>query len=146
MKTGSWLALSAVGLLVAACSGVSSLGDGGQDGGNGMAGTGNGMAGNGSGGGMGYEPCANKLCGATCTECAPGDMNCAETAVVKYCDQQGSCGLNYPLCEDPGECATDADCGMQVAQAPCEICPDGSYACPQMYCDAGRCVGSFPGC
>jgi len=146
MKKSSWLAVPALGLLMAACSGVSSLGDGGQDGG--MAGTGNGQSGsgNGSGGGTGNEPCANKPCGATCSTCDPSSMGCTADPVAKYCDQQGGCGLAYPVCDAPGECVNDADCSMQVSLAPCEICPDGTYACPQVYCDQGQCVGSFPGC
>src|SRR5262245_24536670 len=147
MKTGSWLAISGLGLLMLACSGVSDLGDGGQGGG---MNTGGGMnaggTGNGSGGGMGYEPCANKPCGATCFDC--GGMPCTDLSVLvaQYCDQQGNCGQAYPVCNDPGQCVTDADCGMDVALAPCEVCPDGTYACPQVYCAMGQCVGSFPAC
>src|SRR5512138_3563232 len=33
-----------------------------------------------------YDACAGKACGETCTACAPGDRDCAETMVVKACD------------------------------------------------------------
>jgi hypothetical protein len=134
MKTGSWLALAALGFLLGACSGVSSLGS--ADGAAGMGGAG--------GGGTGYEPCANKPCGATCTMCAPGDASCGETAVVKYCDQNGGCGSAFPVCDQPSQCTSDADCAVSLG--PCELCRDGSYACPRSYCEAGRCVGTYPTC
>jgi hypothetical protein len=46
-----------------------------------------------------YEPCKNKSCGETCTLCDPADPNCNETAVVKYCDENGHCSAqNSPQC------------------------------------------------
>jgi hypothetical protein len=155
MKLRSVLAFSSVALIAVACGGTSSLGsgdgninaggsagDGGSGGDGGTAGDG---GGSGSGGGGGYDSCANRPCGAPCTICPPdGSGNCAEDAVMKYCDQGGNCGPAYPVCDDPGQCTTSKDCA-QIG-APCQVCPDGTYACPSVECVAGQCVGSFEGC
>ncbi|HWZ88435.1 MAG TPA: hypothetical protein VNW92_06280, partial [Polyangiaceae bacterium] len=97
---------------------------------------------NASGGGASYLPCAGKVCGASCSNCAPTDKNCV--GVEMYCGPDGSCGINYRVCTgQSGQCSADTDC---VTEAICQTCPDGSYACPKAYCDAGKCVSSFPGC
>ncbi len=46
----------------------------------------------------GYDPCANKACGDLCTLCDPADPDCAETAILKFCDANGQCGMTYPTC------------------------------------------------
>ena len=43
-----------------------------------------------------YDPCADKLCGDSCTICAPGDPNCMETAVPKWCSSDSVCTANMP--------------------------------------------------
>jgi hypothetical protein len=111
----------------------------GMTGGTGATG-GTGMAG--SGGGGGYAPCANKACGATCTLCDPTDPSCVEDQIVKYCDTSGDCGVNFPVC-GMTECTTAMDC---VTPAFCELCSDGSSACPTSDCVSGKCVTSFPTC
>lgn len=40
--------------------------------------------------GSGYDPCAGKAEGDTCTACPPGDADCVETGVIKSC-QAGRC-------------------------------------------------------
>jgi len=47
----------------------------------------------------GYDPCAAKACGDTCTVCAPDDTDCVETAVVKMCDAEGECSATAPSCK-----------------------------------------------
>ena len=37
------------------------------------------------------SPCAGKSCGDTCSDGSA-------TAVVKYCDPAGTCGVNFPVC------------------------------------------------
>ena len=43
-----------------------------------------------------------------------------------------------------GPCMSDDDCA--AADAPCQTCTDGSYACEQNHCDAGACVRSVETC
>ena len=45
-----------------------------------------------------YEPCVDKACGDTCTLCAPDDADCAETAVVKTCSEEGVCEAGDTVC------------------------------------------------
>jgi hypothetical protein len=39
---------------------------------------------------------------------------------------------------------SDADC--VVIGAPCQVCPDGTAACPRSSCTNGQCQAEFPGC
>jgi hypothetical protein len=52
------------------------------------------------------------------------------------------CVVDAPGCAN--ECETSMDC--PVSLAPCQMCPDGTSACPAMDCVMGRCVGSVSGC
>lgn len=90
-----------------------------------------------------YDPCVGKLCGEGCSVCDPADPNCAQPAVMMYCDQTGACGMNFPAC-DSGQCSTDADCPQMGA--PCTACPGGGASCPNVACMNGMCVGSWDGC
>jgi hypothetical protein len=93
--------------------------------------------------GGGYDPCAGKACGATCMLCAPDDVDCAEDAVIKYCDAGGHCNQAFPVCSG-GECETRSDC--PVLDIPCDTCADGTSACPTVDCVSGTCVSAFPTC
>lgn len=46
-----------------------------------------------------YDPCADKSCGDPCTLCPPGDTDCAETTVLKYCGPDGTCAQTTAACE-----------------------------------------------
>jgi hypothetical protein len=134
------LAFSSLCLIVAACGNRSSLGSGDDNlGGGGKAGS----AGVGGGSGGGWVPCAGKPCGAECSVCAPNDPACAETAVLKFCSSDGSCGSAYPECASQ-QCKDGSDC--PAIGAPCEVCKDGSYACPSVDCVGGQCVFSGDSC
>jgi hypothetical protein len=61
--------------------------------------------------GAAYEPCEGKACGAPCTLCAPNDPSCAETSVLKFCDEQGSCGAKQPVCQGPRPGEEGGICG-----------------------------------
>lgn len=52
----------------------------------------------GSDGGSVYDPCASKRCGDGCRVCAPGDLGCVETAVLKECDRAGKCVPGFAEC------------------------------------------------
>jgi hypothetical protein len=39
-----------------------------------------------------YDPCEDKDEGETCELCPPDDEGCVETAVIKVCDAEGTCG------------------------------------------------------
>ena len=70
-----------------------------------------------------HHPCGDKACAKPCHLCAPDDQNCAETAELKICDQNGRCvspGQNPDLsCPAPGPCAGQA-CGAScVWNLPC---------------------------
>lgn len=38
-----------------------------------------------------HNPCAGKKCGDRCTMCAPGDLKCRESPLVKLCHANGQC-------------------------------------------------------
>jgi hypothetical protein len=44
----------------------------------------------------------------------------------------------------PSRCRTDDDC--PPLGLPCRECPDGSVACPESRCEAGRCLNEVPQC
>jgi hypothetical protein len=44
----------------------------------------------------------------------------------------------------PSRCRTDDDC--PPLGLPCRECPDGSVACPESRCEAGRCLNQVPQC
>src|SRR5688572_706152 len=48
------------------------------------------MTGGTGGTGM-YDPCANRVCGATCSGCDPNVSDCAAPQVTTYCDAGGNC-------------------------------------------------------
>ena len=80
-------------------------------------------------GGDDYEPCADKACGATCTVCAPGDSDCVETAVVKYCQPDGSCSADKPTCDGGSD---DYDpCADKACGARCTKCPPNDSDCAE---------------
>src|SRR5262245_11610911 len=79
-------------------SGSAGSGAAGTSGSSGTSGTA-GSAGVSGSGGSSWQPCAGKPCGAECSLCGPNDPNCSETGVLKYCDQSGSCGQAYPVCD-----------------------------------------------
>ena len=72
-----------------------------------------------------YDPCGGKECGDSCTICDPNDLDCFETAVLKYCDLDGVCSPTYPDCGggeyDP--------CGTKECGDYCKICPPGDPNC-----------------
>jgi hypothetical protein len=38
-----------------------------------------------------YDACAGKKCGDRCKICAPGDIKCIESALIKLCQPDGKC-------------------------------------------------------
>jgi hypothetical protein len=91
-----------------------------------------------------YEPCGTLSCGETCTLCAPGDKNCIETAVVKMCQDDGTCGATTPTCG-----ATDEpydSCGGKTCGDYCTICDPADTDCFETavvkYCQADGSCGA----
>jgi hypothetical protein len=96
-----------------------------------------------------YQPCAGKRCGESCAECAPGDHDCVETAVVKACDAAGTCtAAGAFTCSPPDPCA-GRSCGDE-----CTIDPPCRWSTPPCmapsalgHCDgAGACVQDAVSC
>jgi hypothetical protein len=91
-----------------------------------------------------YVPCAGKACGDGCTICDPSDPTCVETAVVKYCQLDGSCGATQPECGPVDPCATvrcaagtHCESGLCVPDAPRVACGGiAAFRCP----GAGQCI------
>jgi hypothetical protein len=100
------------------------------------------MTGGTGGTGM-YDPCANRVCGATCEFCDPNNSDCAAPPAIMYCDNGGNCTTTFPMCE-ANECETSMDC--PVLDIACPTCPDGSTACPTVECVTGQCITSYPTC
>lgn len=99
----------------------------------------------------GYQPCAGKTCGSGCTICAPGDTTCAETAVIKYCDDKGACAPTVPVCGAQDGGGAYVPCAGKACGAACTICEPGVPGCFETavlkYCNkAGVCSPSPPGC
>lgn len=99
----------------------------------------------------GYQPCAGRTCGSACTICAPGDATCAETAVLKYCDDKGTCAPTVPTCGALDGGGAYVPCAGKVCGASCTICQPGVPGCFETavlkYCNsAGTCSPSPPGC
>jgi hypothetical protein len=46
----------------------------------------------------GYDPCAGKKCGDSCTMCAPDAKDCVETMELKMCGTDGKCTSAMPKC------------------------------------------------
>lgn len=45
-----------------------------------------------------WDACADLECGDLCTLCAPDDLNCVETSVLKACSDDGVCSATAPTC------------------------------------------------
>jgi hypothetical protein len=151
MKTRSYLLFVALSSLMAACNpiirggGTGGAGaEGGSGGMGGMGGSCDGAGGFGAGGDTGtgggtYDPCAGLSCGDGCSLCGPDDTCLpAET----FCNANGQCQAGPPVC-GPVECSSNSDC---IYNGPCDLCPDGSTACPTAACVDGQCAMSDPGC
>ena len=77
-------------------------------------------------GGSAYDPCEGKICGASCTACAPGDDDCVETAVVKACGPTGQCVADKEnLC---GGSTYDPCAGRACGDA-CTVCAPDDDGC-----------------
>jgi len=93
-----------------------------------------------------YNPCAGKHCGDVCTVCAPDDRDCAETAVVKACNQQSNCVTRTAdLCR-----ASDYDpCHNKECGESCRVCApntDCFETAVVKSCDSsGKCVSGTDG-
>jgi len=96
-----------------------------------------------------YEPCAGKACSAACTECAPGDPGCVETAVVKACDADGNCAAAGTFSCQPADPCSGKSCGVEcVVDPPCRSSTPPCMT-PSMlgHCDAaGACVAGDVSC
>ena len=125
-----WVTLASVGMVVAACGGVSDIGSGADP--DGKAGSANGTG-------------ATSSTGASSSTGATGMGAATSTGATGMGAAPGTGG------KDPGgvlpgtECATDLDC--PGADAPCDTCYDGSIACYKPYCQAGgTCVNAGTTC
>lgn len=132
MKAHAIRGITILAFFLAACGGITSLGSG--SGSDGI------RADDKSGGTPGDAACAGKACGALCNNCRPGEP-CPE--IAQYCGPDGRCDQAFPVCE-PTSCETHADCIKP--EGPCQLCGDGSHACPSASCIAGQCVASFDSC
>lgn len=131
MKAHALRGVSALAFLLAACGGITSLGNGSGS---------EGIHTDGRDAGIPPDPCAGKACGALCSGCPEGE---ACTDVVRYCGADGACREGYPVCE-VSLCERHADC--VTPEGACQRCADGTYACPSASCIGGRCVASFDSC
>jgi hypothetical protein len=77
-----------------------------------------------------------------CSPCDPADPGCVAPAVEMFCDPAGACTINFPVCAM--QCASNADCPQPGA--PCQMCSDGSSACPHNDCVNGTCVLTIETC
>lgn len=73
----------------------------------------------------------------TVTPCPDGS-----SAQTRYECIDGQCSYVFPGC--PGACRTDAECPL--SEAPCQLCSDGSSACPYAHCDNGMCDSGIETC
>lgn len=47
-----------------------------------------------------HEPCRGKSCGQPCQVCPPEEADCLETAISKYCNEEGACAPVRPMCAE----------------------------------------------
>jgi hypothetical protein len=91
-----------------------------------------------------YDPCADKVCGDTCSACDPADTDCVETAEIKVCDEAGSCVSDTgSICAEE-EVAYDP-CAAKACGDMCTLCDPADLDCVETavvkVCDdAGTCV------
>jgi hypothetical protein len=89
----------------------------------------------------GYKPCAGKVCGDTCTLCAPGDLTCGETMIVKYCSMAGECTPIQSACPAAVACSPSNPC---LVPAICMLCPPDTTNCATMECVKNQCTWQCP--
>jgi hypothetical protein len=117
-----WVTLASVGMVAAACGGVSDIGSGADP--DGKAGSANGT---GATDGMGAS-------NSTGAKGGTGSSN--GTGASNMGAAPGTAGKDPGVIPgDMGQCATDLDC--PGADKPCDTCYDGSIACYKPYCAAG---------
>lgn len=84
--------------------------------------------------------CVGKQCGDLCGPPCDGP-GCTAT----YCNENGQCSTTAPECLPPWtECKLPSDC--PPVPIPCQLCPDGSSACPKIDCLGGKCSYDLPVC
>ncbi len=96
-----------------------------------------------------YDPCGDLRCGDYCSHCPPWDPSCVEPAVVNYCQADGSCSPQRPVCEDPAppyDPCEGLSCGDNCSQCPPD--DDDCYEPAVVnYCQAdGSCSPLQPVC
>jgi hypothetical protein len=80
-------------------------------------------------------PVLDPTTGATSVGTCPPNEKCCN----------GGCVIDTALCvAPPPQCVADSDCPQPGA--PCQICADGSTACPKAVCDQGQCKVIFNQC
>lgn len=95
-----------------------------------------------------YEPCGAKSCGDTCSLCAPWDVNCVETAVLKFCHADGQCHDYAPACVPP---PPYFPCAGKACGDACSVCDPMDPNCVETavlkQCDpSGACVANVVSC
>ncbi len=82
-----------------------------------------------------YDPCSGKACGATCRLCDPANPDCFETAVIKFCQPDGSCApqaprctpeASTPLCTNTCRWAADGECDDGGSGSDYSVCEFGT--------------------
>lgn len=63
---------------------------------------------------------------------------------VGACPANEKCACDPQLCQKGGQCQTIADCPQ--LEVPCQICTDGSSACPVIDCIKGQCQATLNHC
>lgn len=125
MKLLCWITLASVSVL-GACGGVSSIGSGDDPSKGGTSST--------AGSGKGAENTGATSMGAQST----GATGMGATGNIAGKDPgTGATGMGGTGMGGT-ECTSDMDCTDPVA--PCEPCPDGTYACTRNTCVAGKCA------
>ncbi len=96
-----------------------------------------------------HEPCAGKICGAACTDCAADDTSCAQTADLKACDPDGACIAAGTFTCHPADACSGKTCGAEcVIDPPCRSSmPPCMMPSLLGHCDdAGACVQDEVSC
>ena len=90
------------------------------------------------------DPCEGKVCGESCSTCPPG-LPCP--AVEEYCNEEGICSPELPICKDQNTCEDivcapgftcdekTGDC-VAIDKDPCigKVCGDICSTCPPGSC------------
>jgi hypothetical protein len=85
-----------------------------------------------------------RKCGGFAGEACPPGYECIDAPDDCAPDNGGADCPGFCRPAPPPPCTSDAEC--PAIGAPCQMCADGTAACPRTFCANGQCGAEFPTC